>query len=186
MLKRNREQNKFIKKEKEIMLKKIYYLYGWIFVRPRRKLFKKMICNSYLRIIPEKHCGKWLLPNLLWWLLYISVFKFSKYSYWRTWSYLCTYGNGRLKRKPILWIIARIIHGISSTTAGCAINIGECFHCSHPDGWSAELSEDETGVNFILEKSWTVGTMDGTDYRFCGITICPICGYRDYYEDGSL
>lgn len=165
------------------MLKKIYYLYGWIFVRPRRKLFKKMICNSYLRIIPEKDSLGWHLPNLHWWLLYVSVFKFFKWLDWRAWRYLCTYENGWLKRKPM---IAKIIDRIGATTAGYVISGDECFHCSHPAGCQAELLGDGTGVNFILEKSWTVGTMDGTDYRFCGITICPICGYRDYYEDGSL
>lgn len=34
--------------------------------------------------------------------------------------------------------------------------------------------------------SWSVGTMDGTDHRFSCITVCPKCGFKSNYEDGSL
>jgi len=79
-----------------------------------------------------------------------------------------------------------VVHRIGATTAGYAISGGECYHCSSPEGCQVDLSEDETGTTFILEKTWSEGTQDGTDYRFRGVTICPKCGYRAGYEDGSL
>lgn len=83
-------------------------------------------------------------------------------------------------------LIARVIKRIGATTAGFTILGGECFHCASPDGDQVELSQDETGKVFKLERTWESYSQDGTDYRFCGTTICPRCGYRSYYEDGSL
>lgn len=167
------------------MSKKIRYILGWIFVRPRRWLFWKMICNAYLRILPQKKEYEfgWRLPNLHWWILYITVFKFCKWLNYDAWRKFCTYKNGWLDKKPL---IAKIIHRIGETTAGYAIHGGECYHCGSEAGDQVTLSDDETGEFFKLERTWSVGTMDGTDHRFCGTTICPKCGYKEYYEDGSL
>lgn len=97
---------------------------------------------------------------------------------------LCTYKNGWLNKKPL---IAKIIHRIGSTTAGFAISGGECFHCASVNGCQVDLSEDETGTTFILKDSWSSYCGEvGTDHRFSGTTICPDCGYEEYYEDGSL
>lgn len=165
------------------MSKRLHYLYGWIFVRPRRWFFWKCILNSKLRLTPKKDWDRWLMPNPHWWILYKTVFTLCKWFYWDAWRYFCTYKNGFLHKKPL---IARIIHRIGSTTAGFAISGFECFHCGSPDGNQVELSEDETGELFRLERTWTTYCEDGTDYRFSGTTVCPKCGFESYYEDGTL
>lgn len=164
-------------------MKKLWYVYGWIFVRPRRWLFWKMVWATSPRWIPKKEqfLG-WQWPNIHWWILYITVFRFCSWLHWEAWRHFCKWDKIRLTYP----LIARIIHRIGQTTAGYATGGGECFHCSSKKGCQVDLSDDETGTNFILEKTWTCATQEGTDYRFCGTTICPVCGHKAYYEDGSL
>lgn len=164
-------------------IEKLRFIYGWIFVRPRRWLFLKMVFSSSLRLIPQNRGWGWTWPNLHWWILYKTVFKFFKWLHWDAWRRFCTWGERGLIRKSFL---ARVIQRIGKTTAGYAIGGGECFHCGSEEGCQVELSNDESGKQFILERTWKCATMDGTDHRFCGTTICPKCGYRAYYEDGSL
>jgi hypothetical protein len=148
-------------------------------------MFWKMIGTAYgPRWIPRKHeFFGWQWPDFHWWLLYKTVFKFCKWLHYDAWRPLCTYKDGWLKHKP--WV-ANVIHRIGSTTAGFAISGGECYHCAAEEGCQVELSEDETGERFKLIETWIEGTQEGTDYRFKGITICPVCGYESEYEDGSL
>jgi hypothetical protein len=164
----------------------IFYWYGWFFVRPRRWFFRRILaCGSFgLRLVPkrEEYWG-WRWPNLHWWLFYKTVFKFFKWLYWDGWRPFCDWSGGYRRTYP--WI-ARTIHKIGQTTVGYAISGRECYHCASSDGCQVDLSEDETGTTFILKETWSVGTQDGTDHRFRGITICPKCGYRAEYEDGSL
>lgn len=172
-----------------------FYWYGWLFVRPRRWFFWKMIDEGSfgIRWMPKRNewwtsetsefYRKYMWPNLHWWLLYWTIFKFCKWLYWDGWRPFCDWTGGFRRTYP--WI-ARAIHKFGQTTAGYAISGGECFHCGSDDGDQVDLSEDETGTNFILEETWSVGTQEGTDHRFRGITICPKCGYRAEYEDGSL
>jgi hypothetical protein len=126
---------------------------------------------------------KWKLPNIHWWILYNTIFKFFKWLYYEAWRVFCDWTGGYRRTFPL---IARIIQRIGSTTAGYVIIGGECYHCASREGCQYDLSEDETGENFKLINTWTVGTEYGTDYRFCGITICPKCGHQSEYEDGSL
>lgn len=164
-------------------MKRLRYLSGWILVRPRRWLFHRMIWNYDLRMWPERLFeGHWMWPNPHWWILYWTVFKFFKWLNYDAWRPLCKWDR-RLLHKP--WYAA-VIQRIGATTSGFAIHGGECFHCASKDGDQVSLTDDETGTTFRLERTWTVGTPDGTDHRFCGLTICPDCGYEDSYEDGSL
>jgi hypothetical protein len=165
-------------------MKIIFKLYGWVFVRPRRYLFGKMAWASCLRLLPKKNWDGWRFPNLHWWVLNKTVFRFFEWLAWgNSWRYFCAWENGGLKHKPF---IARVIHRIGRTTAGYAMSGGECFHCANEEGDPVDLSMDETGEFFKLEKTWFTATEDGTDYRFCGTTVCPKCGYKQSYEDGSL
>ena len=165
-------------------MKKLRWLYGWIFVRPRRWFFWKMICASCPQWKIEKHpYYGWSFPNIHWHVLYKTVFKFFKWLYWDAWRPFCDWTGGYRRTYPL---IARIIHRIGATTAGYAISGGECYHCASENGDQLELSDDESGKTFKLERAWTSATQDGTDHRFCGTTICPDCGYEQYYEDGSL
>jgi hypothetical protein len=143
-----------------------------------------MITNTSPMWLPEwNDCwGRYDWPNIHWWILYKTVFKFFKWLNYDAWRPFCKWGRIRLTFP----LIARIIQRIGQTTAGYAISGGECFHCSSEKGAPVDLSNDETGIKFILEREWSEGTENGTDYRFCGTTICPVCGYKRYYEDGSL
>ena len=143
-----------------------------------------MLLGSFgLRLMPEKHEWRgWEYPNLHWWILYHTVFNFCCWLNYDAWRPLCKWDRV-LIHKPL---IAKIIHRIGQTTAGFVIGGGECFHCGSPEGCQVELSNDESGQFFKLKDTWSVGTMDGTDHRFSGTTICPKCGYQGYYEDGSL
>lgn len=169
------------------MNKKLNYILGWIFVRPRRWLFRRICSRGGNGIIwfPHYDGWDWRFPNLHWALLYWALFKPLKWAYWDGWRKFAIWdkGKGYLKSHTLL---SRFIQRIGETTAGCAISGGECYHCASREGCPVELSKDETGEQFILEKTWTVGTLDGTDHRFRGTTICPCCGYRQEYEDGSL
>ena len=166
------------------MKKRLMYFYGWVCVRPRRWLFWRMAWATTPQWFPKKDCmGRWRLPNIHWWLLYKTVFRFFKWLDYEAWRPLCKWGDRCLKHKPL---IAKIIHRIGETTAGFAISGFECFHCGSKRGCQCELSSDETGELFILKGTQSVGTEDGTDHRFWGVTICPVCGYKADYEDGSL
>lgn len=163
---------------------KLNYWLSWLTVRPRRWFFHKLSCASFgARWWFKREFFGWVYPNIHWWLLYQTVWRFLRWFNDDAWRYFCTWENGWLKKKPL---IAKIIHRIGETTVGERSHGGECYHCASKEGCQVELSEDETGKFFVLEKSWSEGTMDGTDHRFCGTTICPKCGYKSYYEDGSL
>jgi hypothetical protein len=169
---------------KRTFSQKLMYIYGWIFVRPRRWFFRKLICSSYIKWLPKRlWSGYWLIPNLHWYVMYRTIFKFCKWLHYEAWRPFCKSENGWITYKPL---ISEIIHKVGKTTAGFAISGGECFHCGSERGDPVDLSSDETGRTFILERAWTCATQDGTDHRFCGTTCCPVCGYKHYYEDGSL
>lgn len=167
------------------MKKRFFKIYGWVVIRPIRWFFWKMSFNTSLRILPTRDeiWNRWRMPNVHWWALYKTIFKFCKWLYWDAWRVFCDWTGGFRRTYPL---IARIIHNIGATTAGYAICGGQCYHCGSSKGNPVWLSDDETGETFELQDTWTVSTMDGTDYRFRGITICPVCGYRQEYEDGSL
>ena len=162
-----------------MILTKLFRIYGYIFVRPRRYLFSQMCWNSELRVLLTKddYFG-WRFPNIHWWILYKTVFKFCKWLNWDAWRPVC-----RLEKKIFehRLIISRIIQRIG------AISGFECYHCGSPRGCQVELSDPdcENGKYFKLEKTWEVFTGEYTDYRFSGTTTCPRCGYQQYYEDGS-
>ncbi len=166
---------------------KFRWCLGFIFVRPRRWFFWKMIaCGSFgLQLIPryDECLRRWRFPNIHWWILYQTIFGFCTWLHYDGWRPFCDWTGGYRRSFP--WI-ARAIKKIGTTTAGFAISGGECFHCGSEKGNQVDLADDETGETFKLERAWTVSTPDGTDYRFCGTTICPVCGYEGYYEDGSL
>lgn len=165
----------------------IRFAMGWIFVRPRRWFFSRMVMRGshVIQWLPMRDdCWNcWILPNIHWWMLDRTIFQFFKWLHYEAWRPFCDWTGGYRRTMP--WI-ARAIKRIGDTTAGYAIHGGECFHCGHPEGCQVELSEDGTGVFFKLEKTWVEGTQNGTDYRFRGKTICPMCGYGATYEDGSL
>lgn len=166
------------------MRKKIRYILSWIFVRPRRWVFGKMLWNSELNIwFKRRWDDSWKPPNIHWFILNKTVLRFFRWLNDDAWRKFCTWENGWLSHKTL---IAKIIHRIGQTTAGERIHGMECYHCGSPEGCQVELSQDETGKHFVDVESWSVGTMDGTDHRFSGTTICPKCGYKRYYEDGSL
>lgn len=164
---------------------RLRYAMGWLLVRPRRYLFHRMIAASVqTRWAPEKHpCGGVRWPNPHWRLLYLTVFRFFKWLDWEAWRPLCKWEGGLRRTFP--WP-ARVIRRIGATTAGFACRGGECFHCASPDGDPVDLSEDETGTTFILAGTHSLATMDGTDHQFWGTTICPKCGFKKFYWDGSL
>ena len=167
-------------------MQKIFYkTYGWIFIRPLRWFFWKMLCNTYPRFIPKKNewDNTWRLPNIHWWLIYKTVFKFFKWLYYDAWRMFCDWTGGYRRTFPLS---ARIIKKIGATTAGYGISGGQCYHCGSEDGDQVDLADDDTGTTFKLLESWTQSTMDGVDHRFRGITICPKCGFESEYEDGSL
>lgn len=158
-------------------------VYGWIFVRPRRWFFSNMIFNCYPQWFPKKHeFFGWQMPNIHWWILYKTVFKFFKWLHYDGWRPFCDWTGGYRRTYPL---IARFIHRIGATTAGYAIGGFECYHCASEEGCQVELSEDRTGEYFNVEGSSQYGTQDGTHYEFWGITTCPKCGYKSEFRDGS-
>lgn len=169
------------------IVRRIRYISGWCFVRPRRWLFWRMIGETELRWkwVRQEFGDEsyWQCPNFHWWIAYRTIFKFFKWLYWDGWRPLCKWGERTRLTYP--WY-ARAVHKLGQTTAGFAICGGECFHCASDDGDPVALSDDDTGTTFRLEETWTVGTQNGTDHRFRGTTICPACGYESEYEDGSL
>lgn len=161
---------------------KLWRLYGWVFVRPRRRLFSRMVWASCPQLFAVREPWGVCADNAHWWPLYIAVFQFFKWLYYDAWRPFCKWDKW-LIHKP--WYAA-LIQRIGATTAGYAIGGGECFHCASKDGDPVDLSDDDTGTTFRLLETWSVPTGEGTDHRFRGITICPVCGYEDEFEDGSL
>ena len=158
-----------------------WYAYGWVFVRPRRWLFWKMVAASHLRIWFKKEPWGWYYPNIHWWLLYKTAFEFFSWLNREAWRPFCDWTGGYRRTFP--WY-ARAINRIGATTAGFACHGGECFHCASIEGDQIKLIDSEK--TFECTGSGSYGTQEGTDHRFWGITTCPVCGYQDEYEDGSL
>jgi hypothetical protein len=162
----------------------LWKVYGWLVYRPIRRFFSEMLAASlgprwwFKRVEWDESYLLW--PNVHWWFLYKTVFRFFKWMYWDAWRKLCKWDRV-LKHKP--WY-ASFIHWIGSYTAGAVISGGRCTHCGRKAGDKVELSD--TKEYFRLVDSWSVGTMDGTDHRFFGYTCCPCCHHVASYEDGSL
>ncbi len=177
---------------------RIAWVYGWVFVRPRRWLFHRMICATSPQWLPKRsvffevdpECRgyrAWDWPNIHWWLLYLTVFKFFSWVYWSGWRHFARreyMKDGRVWIKPTR--LSNFVRWFGRTTAGFCISGNECFHCGSERGDQVDLSDDDTGTTFILEGTADCPSEDGTDHRFWGTTICPVCGYRAHYEDGSL
>lgn len=164
-----------------------YYL-SFLTVRPVRWFFRKMISASYLRAFPEKSEWQgWRMPNVHWWLLYKTVFKFFVWVNYKAWRPFCNWKGGYSRSFPL---IARVIKWCGESTAGYAISGYRCYHCNSEDGCQVDISEmqDRSGYSPYVRnlKTWSVSTMDGTDHCFSCITVCPKCGYKRHYEDGSL
>ncbi len=166
--------------------KPIRYFYGWLFIRPRRWVFNKMgWASTGLRWKPEKDWNnKWIWPNPHWWILYKTVYKFCKWLEWDGWRPFAVWGEHRLKKHTF---ISKFLKWIGETTTGYYYR--ECYHCAAKGCAPVELSngEPENEDYFILKdsgSSYIPG--EGTDHWFHGITICPKCGYRQEYGDGSL
>ncbi len=184
-------------------LKRVRHALAYLTVRPRRWFFWSCIAHGSFgtRWLPVRreewdcyHPGKdrprteWEMiewPNLHWVLAYRTVFAFFKWLYWDGWRPLCQWKGRNGCRSSFPWY-ARLVKAIGRTTAGVHISGGECFHCGSVSGDQVNLADDETGTTFILEASGTSATMDGTDHWFSGTTICPACGHRAHYSDGSL
>jgi len=98
------------------MKKKFFYILGWLFVRPRRWFFWKMIANTYPRWFPkyDEFWQKWKFPNIHWWVLYKTIFRFFRWMHYDAWRPFCKWGRIRLTYP----LIGRIIHRIGNTTAG--------------------------------------------------------------------
>lgn len=163
----------------------LFWIYGWLFVRPRRWLFFHMVWNDRLnwKVIKNYYYRDKLLarikwPNLHWWLLRVIIFEPLKWLYWDGWR--------KFGKNPYRGL-GGLAKRIGQTTAGFAIGGGECYHCGSEHGDPVELSseEGEAAGYFELTRTWELFCGEYTDYRFCGITTCPRCGYQQYYEDGS-
>jgi len=182
------------------------YAVTWLTVRPRRWFFGRCLWRgSYgTKWLPtrreewddydynkdrkrtELEMIEW--PNVHWRFAYLTVFRFFKWLHYNgCWEFAFRGkpswdGIRRKQHNPV----SRLVQRIGETTAGVHILSMECYHCASKEGWQGELAEDETGTTFILEDSGTTATMDGTDHWFRGTTICPKCGYRAEYREGSL
>ena len=162
-----------------------YYIMGFIFIRPIRYAFWQMVCATSPRWWFKRGYECWYLPNIHWYILYITVFRLCAYLYWDGWRHFAHY-HPQHNYLQFISLPGAILKRIGTITAGGAISGGQCYHCASEYGNPVYLADDEENQTFILEKTWSIGTMDGTDHRFSGTTICPICGFRNYYEDGSL
>ena len=161
----------------------VMYLYGWLIVRPRRWFFGNMGRAAYIRWLPTKEWYGWRWPNVHWHILYLTIFRFCKWLYWDGWRPFAVWGPRMLERHT--WL-SFAIKALGRTTAGAHLMDVECYHCGSPEGSQVDLADDETGMTFILTNSGVSSTPEGVDHWFEGITICPKCGYRDNYGDGSL
>lgn len=159
-------------------------LVGWALYRPVRWFFWKMICNCTLRFKIER-CEVGYMPtrypNLHWWLLYKTVFKFFKWLNYYAWRVFCNWGGGYRRTFPP---VARFVMWLGAVTAGSVISGGRCRHCGHADGDPVTLSEDE-GEFFKLSDSGSYGTQDGTTHWFKGVCTCPRCGAETEYGDSN-
>ncbi|MEN6549973.1 MAG: hypothetical protein ABFE07_28350 [Armatimonadia bacterium] len=163
---------------------RLWCLYGWLLVRPRRWAFRHMVFSERPRGFRRGWEGDLIWPNYGWWLLYATVFRALSWFFWNGYWKLCPRDStGKVVRHP--WY-ARALRRIAETTAGAAAHGGECWHCASKDGDPVDLNDDDTGRTFILLDAGSTGTPDGTDHWFRGVTICPRCGYRQEYGDGSL
>jgi len=61
---------------------------------------------------------------------------------------------------------------------GCPRCGSKSFSGYGGDGWENSHVE--------VVDTWTESTMDGTDYRSAGWEFCARCGYRAWFEEGSL
>lgn len=148
--------------------RKIRYIYGWIFVRPRRWFFHRMVCE-----IPSR----WRCFNIHWWILYKTVFRLFSWMYWSGGSIFATQKKGFLIRKSLL---GRILERIGETTVGYEITgCSECFHCGSLSGSQIELAST---LNARLEGF----ILGGTNYQFWGIMVCPACGFKNSYQVSLL
>lgn len=161
------------------ILQTIMYVYGWLFVRPRRWVFYKMACNSSIRWLPGRDVfDNWRLPNIHWWLLYHTVFSFFKWLSWSAWCRLCVYENGRRKTFP--WY-ARFVKWFGDTTAGMACSgFGECYHCGCEAGDYGSLEPIE------YTNKHTYMTDYGTGNGWTEKVACPVCGYVSWHDNGDL
>lgn len=164
-------------------MKWLFILRGYIFIRPIRWLFWRMVWAANLRLLPKRDWdGTWIFPNLHWWLLYKTVFRFCKWLDWEAWRPFCDWSKGYRSSYPL---IARLVHSVGAATAGYAISGGACYHCASTEGDPVLLSESENKY-FKIVNSGVTSTPDGVDHWFEAETICPKCGWTDYYSDGSL
>lgn len=184
------------------------YRLAFLTVRPRRWFFWKCIaegsfCNHRWgwRWLPRRreewdcyHPGydrkrtEWEMiewPNIHWVFAYLTVFAFFRWLRWDAWRPLCRWEGPGGSRSSFPWY-ARLVMWIGETTAGQACHSSECWHCAAPNCDPCSLSEDTTGYTFILMETGSTATLDGTDHWFRGISICPRCGHREDYGDGSL
>lgn len=61
----------------------LWYLYGWVFIRPKRWFFQRLLSGSgKLRILPNKLYGKWRSPNILEWIGYRIIFRPLRWCFW--------------------------------------------------------------------------------------------------------
>ena len=161
---------------------RIRYIYGWLFVRPRRWFFRKLISNYHLRLWPERcEFSGWSYPNLHWWVLYITIFKFFEWLNYDAWRPFCDWTGGFRRSCPL---IARMIQRIGETTAGIHISSDECYHCASKEGNQLYLADNKE--TFEETNYGSYGTEDGTCHWWEGITTCPKCGYRSHFSDSSL
>lgn len=164
-------------------MKTFWNIFGWIVIRPIRKIMWWATKGSFgLRLWPKKEWGEWKLPNLHYWVLYKTLGNFSTWLYWDAWRVFCDWTGGFRRTYP--WP-AKLVHSIGKTLAWCFYG-GSCYHCGSFENDPSSLSEDETGTSFKLTDSGTSQTYDGTDHWFRGITTCQKCGYQQEYGDSSL
>lgn len=160
--------------------RRLIYIYGWMFVRPRRFVVRKIAFPGSICVLPRRECGIWFWPNVHWFILHKTIWPLLSWLYWDGWRWFCKWEDGYRSTYPLM---ARFVRWIGRTTAGVCISpCQECFHCGFEAGNQVDLS---TGTNFILEDSGESYSENGTSYWFRGTTICPVCGYTDSYEDST-
>lgn len=169
--------------------KSLWCIFGWIVVRPLRVLSRQCAMGSFggLRLLPERteyggcpDLPQWRMPNAHQWLLYRTAGKFFIWLRWNGWRPFCRWGKHGRESFPF---VARVLYKIGQTMS-YGFYGGECYHCASDIGDPVDLAD--TDEHFELLNIWTIGTENGTDHRFRGITTCPRCGFRREYEDGSL
>jgi hypothetical protein len=147
-----------------------------VFVRPLRWLFWKMCWASHPRwrfdrLYPG---GPMRYPNIHWYVLYVTVFRFCAWLYWDAWRAFAVWkdrGEGYRWLRRHTWL-SRMIQTIGRGTAGYTISGGSCPHCGSREGDPVELSQSDD--YFELLETWASSTMDGTDHRFRGLRLVPV------------